>query len=231
MDVRTWAGGSHRGSQAHTSLPVFHLLGGVTGTGPATTMWRPLHRSLLWLGPYPVTEGVHPLVTKAGLPACPSSPPQHHPLHRRESEAQTKQSQAPTPAEQPEGPSRAAWARLSPALQSPMASHCPHQGSHFPCGHYWPVTSLPSPPSARPPWALSCFLSKSHRPSPQGLCTCCSLLWNALSRISARLPPSPPSPSSPSDPGLCLSFLCSKGATQPHATHGFLSGPSTTLGG
>ena len=52
VDMRAWAGGSHRGSQAHTSLPVFHLPGGVTGTGPA-----PLRRSLLWLGPYPVTGG------------------------------------------------------------------------------------------------------------------------------------------------------------------------------
>lgn len=65
----------------------------------------PLHLSGLWRGPHPLVEHICRLVTKAWLPVVHLPPTQHHPLHRRETEAQTRKSPVPT----------------SPALQSPIS--------------------------------------------------------------------------------------------------------------
>lgn len=115
---------------------------------------RPLRRSLLWLGPYPVTEGIHPLVTKAGLPACPSSPPRHHPLHRRETEAQTSRAKPPPllssqrglpgqPGRDSPPPYSLPWLPIapiedptSPVVTTGLSPPCPHLpllGSLGPC--------------------------------------------------------------------------------------------------
>lgn len=83
VDVWAWAGGPQKCSQVHTFLPIFYLPGRVTGT-------QPRQLSGLWRGPHSLVEHICRLVTKAWLPVVHLSPTQHHPLHRRETEAQTR---------------------------------------------------------------------------------------------------------------------------------------------